>query len=167
MKIMNALDAIKQRRSIRKYTAGPVSEKDIEAMVDAGRLSASARNRQPWEFVVITNKENLKKLKNIVFQNAPFLDTCAGAIVVTGHKEKYYLIDGAAATQNILIAATALGIGTCWIAGSGKPYEQQVLEFIKAPKEQALVSIVAFGHPAETPNPPKRTLKEVIHRERF
>jgi nitroreductase len=164
---MDTLTAIKTRRSIRKYAAKPVSRKDIETMVDAGRLAASAKNRQPWEFVVITNSENLKKLKNLVLQNAPFLDTCAGAIVVTGHEEKYYLVDGSAATQNILIAATALGIGTCWIAGAGKPYEKDVLEFIEAPGKQALVSIVAFGYPDETPNPPKRPLKEVLHREKF
>lgn len=164
---MDALQAIKTRRSIRKYMDKPVRQKDVETMVDAGRLAASAKNCQPWEFIVVMDRKNLRQLKDILPQNAPFLDTCAGAIIVTGHKEKKYLIDGAAATQNILIAATALGIGTCWIAGAGKPYGEKVLEFIKAPKEQALVSIVAFGYPGELPNPPKRTLTEVLHRENF
>jgi nitroreductase len=93
----------------------------------------------------------------------------AGACILVFCKPtKYYLEDGSAATQNILIAATAYGLGSCWIAGDKKEYAEAIKEFLKVPGEYKLVSLVAMGYPkGEPPQKRKRPLEEVLHWERF
>ena len=81
---------------------------------------------------------------------------------------KYYLEDGAAATENILLAATELGLGSCWVAGDKKSYADKVLSFLGVPGGYKLISLIAIGYPeGNLPNPAKRPLSEVLHWERF
>ena len=88
-------------------------------------------------------------------------------IVVLCHETKYYLEDGAAATQNLLVAAAALGLGTCWVAGDKKPYADTVRALLGAPEGYRVVSHIAVGYAAETPAPAKRPLRDVLHWERY
>ena len=80
---------------------------------------------------------------------------------------KYFLEDGSAATQNILLAAHGLGIGSCWIAGDKKDYAPEVADILGVPAGFRLISLVALGYPAEQPQKAKRPLSEVLHWERF
>ena len=80
---------------------------------------------------------------------------------------KYYLEDGSAATTQLMLAASALGLSTCWIAGDKKPYASKVVALCGAPSEYKLVSLVALGYGAETPTPSKRPLDEVVHWDKF
>ncbi len=170
---MEFFECIKKRRSIRQYSDKPLSMEDIERIVDAGRLAATARNEQPWEFVVITDKDRLLKLGEIVSPNGALVKGAVAAIVVLCRDTKYYLEDGSAATENMLLAATALGIGSCWIAGDKKDYCQNVLEFCSVPLElpMKLVSIVALGYPGDPSafeaEKTKRRLDELLHIDRF
>ena len=159
---------IKTRRSIRKYKDKKIPQKVILDIIDCGRLAPTARNEQPWEFIVVRNKQSLEKSTSIVGKNAPFLKDADCCIVVVCKETKYYLEDGCAATENIILAAHLYGIGSCWIAGDKKEYAQEVKEFLQVPSGYKLVSLIALGYPeGELPPPPKRKLQDVIHWDRF
>ncbi len=166
---MDALEALTTRRSIRSYTSQPVDHALIETIVDAGRLATTARNVQPWQFVAVTNREMLDQLAE-TSDYADFLRAATACILVFCEAEaKYYLEDGCAAMENMLIAAHALGLGTCWIAGDKKPYIGKIAEMLGVPKKYCLVAYCALGHPKEPrPTPPsKKPLEDVLHWERF
>lgn len=164
---MEAIEALRRRRSVREYSGRKVDQKLLEQLVDAGRLAATARNEQPWEFVVVTEKEALKKLAGIT-DHGKFLAGAQAAIAVFCKDTKYYLEDGSAATQNILIAAAALGLGSCWIAGDKKPYSESIKEALGVPAEYRLISLVSLGYPAgPVPAPQKRELEQLLHWEHF
>ncbi len=164
---MNGLDLIKKRRSVRSYRLDPVARNLLEKIVDAGRLAATAINIQPWEFIVIVDPARKKVLADIT-DHGKFIKDAGACIAVTAKDTKYYLEDGSAATENILLAATELGLGSCWVAGDKKPYADKVLSFLSVPKGYKLISLIAIGYPeGDLPNPAKRPLSEVLHWERF
>jgi nitroreductase len=163
---MDAFEAMSKRRSVRKYRTGTVSREQISQIVNAGRLAPTGRNEQPWEFVIITNDATLRKIAHVC-ENGRFVSDVLACVVVLCRPTTYYIEDGSAATTQMLIAATALGLASCWIAGDKKPYAPQIVALCDAPPEYRLVSLVALGHGAESPNPTKRTLSEVVHWESF
>ena len=163
---MDAITALRTRRSIRRYKNRPVSREVLETIVDCGRLAATGRNEQPWEFVVVTDASTRGKLAELC-EFGKFLAQAPAAIVVLCRESKYYLEDGSNATQNILVAASALGLGSCWVAGDKKPYAEQVRRLVSAPDGCKLIATIAIGYPDEKPAPPKRALDEVIHWETF
>ena len=164
---MDALEALWTRRSCRQFTAKPVPRDFVEKVVDAGRLAATARNDQPWEFVVVTDAATRRDLAALA-EYGKFIADSPVCIAVLAKDTKYYLEDGSAATQNILVAAHALGLGACWVAGDKKPYAPQVVERLGGPAGMRLVALVAMGWPeGALPKPAKRSLVEVIHWEKF
>jgi nitroreductase len=164
---MDALEAIKQRRSIRQYSDKAVPRALLEQVVDAARFAATARNEQPWEFVVVTKADTLKKLAETT-DYGRFLANAKACVAVFCKDTKYYLEDGSAATQNLLVAATALGLGSCWVAGDKKPYCGAINELLFVAAEYKLISVVALGYPAgPAPKPQKRELNAVVHWEKF
>ncbi len=163
---MTPYETILSRRSIRKFTAEPVSRDLLTKLIDAARLAPTGSNDQPWEFVVITARDRLRDIAALT-DYGHFLAEAAAGIIVLCRPSKYWLEDGSAATTQLMLAATALGLGTCWIAGDRKAYAPRVAELCGAPAGLKLVSIIAVGHPAEAPHPPKRPLTEVLHWEQF
>ncbi|MCX7765803.1 MAG: nitroreductase family protein [Candidatus Sumerlaeia bacterium] len=164
---MEALETIRQRRSVRKFKSTPVAKELIEQLIDAGRLAPTARNDQPWEFIVITNSETRKQIAALT-DYGKFIAEAPVCIAIFCKPTKYYLEDGSAATENILLSATALGLGSCWVAGDKKPYCSKIAELLKVPPDYKLVSLIAVGYSATTCSaPPKRSLTEVIHWEKF
>lgn len=166
---MNAIEAIRKRRSIRDYKDKSIPKDVLCNLVDAARFAPTARNVQPWEFVVITNPETLKKLGELA-ENGRFIASGKACIVVFCSDTKYYLEDGCAATENILIAATALGIGSCWVAGDKKPYCGEVSKLLNVPAVFRLVSLVALGYPKSENRftaADKRIVNALIHWEKF
>ena len=164
---MDTLEAIRKRCSTRKFNGQPVPKKDLETLVDAGRQAPSARAVYDWEFIAATDKKALAELGKTC-DNGRFLKDAGAAILVLYRDGKYYLEDGCAATENILLAATALQIGSCWVAGDKKPYVQNVLKQFGAPEGFKLVSIIALGYPMQTASGAKRReLSEVLHWEKF
>ncbi len=164
--IMDALEVMRTRRSVRSYLDKGVSKQAIETMVDCGRLAASARNVQPWEFVVVTDPDKRRTIA-LATDHGKHIEDAPVCILVFCEDSTYYLEDGCAATQNILLAASALGLGACWIAGDKKAYTAPIRELVEIPANYKLVSLISVGYPETIPNPQKRTLKEVIHWERF
>jgi len=163
---MDAIEALRGRRSVRAYRSQPVERQLLETIVDCGRLAPSAINVQPWEFVVVTESSLLRRLAATT-DHGPFIADAGACIVVLCKDTKYYLEDGSAATVNMLVAAHALGLGTCWVAGDKKAYADTVREMVDAPPGYRLVSLIAVGHPAATPKPEKRPLSAVLHWDRF
>jgi nitroreductase len=164
---MDAILALKSRRSVRSYKADPVPAKIVEDIVDCGRLAATARNRQPWEFVVVTDASVRKQLADLI-ETGRFLANATVNIVVLCKDTKYFLEDGSAAIENILVAARAHGLGSCWVAGDKKPYAETVGQMLNVTAGFKLIGIVALGYAAEQPPlPPKRPLADVLHWEKF
>ena len=161
---MDAIQAIKERHSVRKYQDWPIERATLENLVDCARLAATAINIQPWEFVVVTERAKLSALAALT-DYGRFITGAAACVVIICSDTKYYLEDGSAATQNLLVAATAMGLGSCWVAGDKKAYAGKILELIGAPADFKLVSIVALGYPAEDSRKNKRPLSEVLHWE--
>jgi nitroreductase len=163
---MQPIELLKTRRSIRAYTPQAVPREIIEDIIDCGRLAPTARNEQPWEFVVVTDKA----LRSRIAQAADYGRFIADApvcVAVLSRQTKYYLEDGSAATLNILLAAHAHGLGACWVAGDKKPYAARVVQMVGAPEDYRLISLVSIGYPAEKPETRKRPLREMLHWERF
>lgn len=166
---MDAIEALKTRRSIREYKDKPIPKDLLERIVDAARFAPTARNIQPWEFVVVTKQETLKKLAALA-ENGRFIADAQACIAVFCADTKYYLEDGCAATANILLSATALGIGSCWVAGDKKPYAHEVSSLLDVPESLKLVSLIALGYPESEGSfrvIDKRKLDEVIHWDKF
>jgi nitroreductase len=165
---MELNDAIKKRRSIRQFSDKPIPKEALEKLADAGRFAATARNIQPWEFILITEIATLRKLGEMA-ENGRFLGQSKACIAVFCAETKYYLEDGCAATQNILLAATESGIGSCWVAGDKKPYCQEVSRVLNVPDKFKLVSLIALGYPEGEgfKIADKRPLRDLIHWDKF
>lgn len=126
---MDAMEALVTRRSCRQFSSREVGRDLIEKIVDAGRLAATARNVQPWEFVVVVDAAARRELAGMT-DTGRFIADAPVCIAVLTKETKYYLEDGSAATQNLLVAAHALGLGSCWVAGDKKPYASKAAAFL-------------------------------------
>jgi len=154
---MEVFEAIYKRRSIRKYLDKDVPNDIILKIIDAGRWAPSSKNRQPWEFIIVKDKEKIRRTAKVKGQNwiqgAPIL-----IFIVVDPKlsPTMYMVDGALASQNMALAAVELGLGTCWI----NIYEKKELkEMLRIPNEKVLLGALALGYPAE--NPSSRERKQV------
>ncbi|MCB4756276.1 MAG: nitroreductase family protein [Elusimicrobia bacterium] len=164
---MDALTALSTRQSSRSFGDRDVPREIIQKIIEAGRLAATARNDQPWEFIVVTNKEMLRQIARMT-SNGKFIEKAPVCVAVFCKETKYYLEDGSAATQNMLVAATALGVHSCWVAGDKKPYCAEVARLLKMPEGYKLVSLTPFGYEDQpTKRPEKRSLSSVLHWECF
>ena len=161
---MDAIEAIRKRRSVRDYTGDPIPREDLETIVDAGRMAATGYNAQPWDFIVVTNRGMINRLKVA----SPWMEK-AGAIIalVLDPLPRFWLEDGSAAVENMLIAATALGYGSCWLEGYTLPLETEFKTLLNVPDEKRLLTLVPIGVPVEWPTQEKKPLQEVIHWERY
>jgi nitroreductase len=163
---MDTIEMLKTRRSVRVYKREPVPRGIIEDIVDCGRLAATAVNIQPWEFVVVTDREARRRIAKITDYGG-FIADAPVCVVVPCRDTKYYLEDGSAATENILLAARAHGLGSCWVAGDKKPYAAEICRLLGAPPGYKLISLIPMGYPAESPTKSKRPLSDVLHWEKY
>jgi nitroreductase len=164
---MDVFEAIAARKSVRSYRPDPVPKEVVERIVDAGRQAPSGNNIQPWEFVVVTDAGMRQQLAQICTAGR-FIAQAPVCIVVFCRATKYYLEDGSAAIENMLLAATALGLGSCWVAGDKKPYARRIAHMLNVPEEMKLIALISLGYPDDPkPRKPKRPLQEVLHWESF
>jgi len=173
---MDVFEAIKNRRSVRRYLSDPISDADLKRILDAARWAPSAGNRQPWEFVVVKDLERKRAIAKAAL-NQMFIAEAPVVLVVGANIERsasrygsrgatlYCIQDTAAAIMNLMLAAHALGYGTCWI---GAFDERKVAEIIGFPEHIRPVAIIPIGRPAERPSPPPRfALEEIVHIEKY
>lgn len=173
---MDVFEAIKSRRSVRTFTREDVSAEVVERLIDAARWAPSAGNIQPWEFIVV-RKPEIKRQLSIAALHQTFIEEAPVVIVVCANQLRsgrgygargvhlYCLQDTAAATQNLLLAATALGLATCWV---GAFREEETKKALNLPEGVRPVAIIPVGHPAEKPRlRSRRPLNEIIHYETY
>jgi nitroreductase len=162
--LMDTLEAIRARRSVRKYTGERIPRADLEIIIDAGRLAPTGNNKQPWDFIVVTEDDMIQKLKIASL----WMDK-AGAIiaVVMDPSSRWWVEDASAAVENILLASTALGYGSCWLEGYTLPREEEFKLLLGIPQTKRLITLVPIGVPAESPVVDKKSLNEVLHWERY
>jgi len=145
------------RRSIRKYTSKLVNQKDIRTMLEAAMAAPSASNRKPWHFIVVTNRKMLDNLAR-VHPYGKMLFEAPLSIVVCGDKTtspRYWVQDCSAATENLLLAAAALGLGAVWLGVH--PKENWLLgpirKVLNIPETSVPLNLISIGHPAEEKEP--------------
>jgi nitroreductase len=164
---MTRTEFIKHRRSVRKFLPGPVEERIIRDILDCARLATTANNQQPWLFGAVTDPALLGAIADLTEFGKFIRGAPVCFAVFCRADQKYYLEDGCAATQNILLAATAHGLGSCWVAGDKKAYGADVAKLLGVPAGYTLVALAPAGVPAETPTPRKKDLSEVAFRDTF
>jgi len=161
---MDALEAIRKRRSIRRYTNDAIPKADLESIVDAGRLAATGNNRQPWDFVIVTDRGMIAEFK---IAGAWIEKAGAVIVVVMDPLSRWWVEDGAAAIENMLLASTALGYGACWVEGDALPREEQFKTLLGVPSAKRVMALIPIGVAAETPAPGKKALEQVLHWEKY
>jgi nitroreductase len=142
-----AAGQIQKRHSVRAYSRNEVPKKKVERILEAGRLAPSAGNIQPWHFIVVTDVHKRKKLSKGRF--AKFLVEAPIVLVGCGDKKaspNWYVVDTTIAMQNIVLAATSEGLGTCWV---GSFNENQVKELLKIPERFRVIALLALGYQRE------------------
>jgi len=161
---MDALEAIRKRRTVRNFTGEPIPRADLETIVDAGRLAATGSNKQPWDFVVVTDRDMIDQFK---VSGAWIASAAAVIVVVMDPSSRWWVEDGAAAIENMLLAGTALGYGTCWVEGDALPREQEFKALLGVPAAKRVMALIPVGVPAETPTREKKPLEQVLHWEKY
>jgi len=161
---MDTIETIRKRRSIRQFSDYAVPKEDLETIVDAGRLAPTGNNRQPWDFVVVTDRSMIERFK---VSGAWIEKASAVIVVVMDPVSSWWVEDGAAAIENMLLASTALGYGACWVEGDVLPREALFKTLLDIPTEKRVMALMPIGVAAEIPTPKKKTLKKVLHWERY
>ncbi|MCB4756964.1 MAG: nitroreductase family protein [Elusimicrobia bacterium] len=164
---LQAVSIIKSRRCVRSFLPKPVPKEIVEDIIDCARFAPTANNEQPWEFIVVTKAETRKKIADATGNNGRFITEVPVCVVTFCKETKYFLEDGAAASQNILLAAWAHGIRSCWVAGDKKPYADTVRQILGLPIGYKLVSLIPLGYSSEIPHIKKRNLKDLLHWEQY
>ena len=169
---MDALEVIFNRRSIRHYKSAVIGNDTLEVLLKAGMYAPSAVNKQPWHFIVFRNREIMERIMAF-HPNAAMLKQADAAILVCWdehlqHDAGYGPVDCAAATQNILLAAYNLGIGSVWVGLYPRvPRMESVHVLFELPFHIKPFAIISLGYPAEKKPPPERFNKERIHYEKW
>jgi nitroreductase len=154
------------RRSIRKYTEEPVSEQTIEVLLKAAMAAPSASNRKPWQFIVVTERETLDALAEahrhgkMLFE-APLCISVCGDLT---EMERFWVQDCSAATENLLLAVTALGLGAVWLGVYPRDERVAAVRRILAlPDHITPLNLVSIGHPAEDEEPRTQYNEARVH----
>lgn len=165
---MDVLEAIRTRRSIRKYDQSrDVEPEKLLACLEAARWAPSASNRQPWHFIVVRNKERREALAKL-HPHGRFMAESPVVLVVLGDPQKhpkYFKCDPPIATQNFLLAAHAQGLGTCWMGVIDASFEGEMKQLLGVPEGLRIICTVSVGYPAEKPEKTRQPLEELVSYE--
>jgi nitroreductase len=172
---METWDAIRARRNVRQYTDRPIPRADLERVLEAGRRAPSASNWQPWNFVVVTEREHLVELAKAWPRGGTHIARSAATIAIVAatpedeRKGELLQYDVGQATANMMMAAVDLGIGSGHSAVADQDQAQRVLGF---PPGYVAAYMIGFGYPADRPlrpivNPERRSFDEVVHWDRW
>lgn len=154
---MSVLEIIKSRKSIRKYSSKEIEYEKLAAILEAGRLAPSWKNKQCWKFILVKNKEKIHQLAlkagfiskaNFFIKDAPVVIAVCANPKDSGfmNGQHYYLVDSAIAFQQMMLAAWEMGIGSCWL---GAFNEKNVKKILQIPENIKVVALSPFGYPAE------------------
>lgn len=167
---MELKEALLKRRSVRKFTDQAVPEAYIDEMMHAAMSGPSACNRRPWEFYAVTNEEVLEKLRGATHftkMHSPLAVVVCGSLkrALPLKMAEYWIQDCSAATENILLSATSLGLGAVWCGVyPQKGGEKKVREILGLSEKQVPLNIIFIGYPAENPEPRDQYEEKLVHR---
>jgi nitroreductase len=167
------IDMIYKRRSIRKFTDKPVNQETLEELLKAAMAAPTAMNAQPWEFIVVTDPEILKKFRSALMfakQNYTAVICVCGSQRVQKNRagNRFWQQDCSAATENILLAATALGLGSVWIGVHPvRPIEFQVKTILNIPDDVTPLNLIGLGYPAEMKDPRTQYDETKVHWQKY
>lgn len=169
---MDALEAIMTRRSIRKYTDEPVTDEEVQTLLKAAMAAPSAANKQPWHFVVVRDRALREAFTKFHPHSAMLPDAALGILVCGDTKLElptgYWVQDCSAATQNLLLAAHALGLGAVWLGIT--PRDDRVAEtkaLFGLPDHVIPLGMIAIGRPAEEKEPADRFQPDRVHYDKW
>ncbi len=180
--VVDFFKIIKRRRSIHSFTAGGVTDKEIQILLESARWAPTAGNKQPWRFVVVRRPEIIAKLvesaeigysMNFVRKAPVVVVVCADLGIYKKKSKRWQTLgpalfcvqDTAAAIENLLLTACALGLGACWV---GAFYEDRVRDTLRLPKGMKPIALIPVGHTkSKAKPPPKKSLKEIVQYETY
>lgn len=163
---MDVFEAVRTILAVRRYQDGPVPEDTLRRILEAGRLTGSAMNRQPWHFIVVQDRETLRRLGALA-QSGPYVAQAPLAIVVAVEKTGFAVSDASRAVQSMLLTAWADGVGSNWVGFGGL---EEVKALLKIPAKLDVLAILPFGYPVGVVGRGKKQRKSlgaVAHRERY
>ena len=169
---MQTWEAIESRRNVRSFADRPIPTEDLDRILEAGRRSPSSQNWQPWDFILVTDREHLRALAK-VWRGAGHVADAAATIVVIGpaadNEFRRAQFDLGQATMAMTLAATDLGIGSCHAGVADLPLARELLGF---PGDRDWAFLISLGYPADRPlvpikNPKRRPFSQVVHRGRW
>lgn len=168
---MDVMDAIRGRRSIRRYNDQPIEAEKLATVLEAARLAPSATNAQEWRFIAVLDKEKLRNLMEAAYDQK-FVGEAPAAIVACGTKSRIMACNQPTDTVDVSIAMSFMvleayeqGLGTCWL---GRFSEEKVKHILEIPDDVRVIAMTPIGYPDEEPSPrPRKSLNEVISFEKF
>lgn len=164
---MDAITAIKSRTSVRKYEQRPVPREILEDIADCGRLAPTGRNEQAWVFVFVTEQELRTKIAELA-RYGRFIADAAACVCVFCRKDALCEVeDASAATENMMIAAVAHGLGTCWVNSHRKSHSAAIEQLLGCPEGYELVTMFSLGYSADDSRRAKKALPEILRWETF
>lgn len=172
---MTVFEAIEARRSIRAYETTPVTEEQLVRFLEAARLAPSWKDKQCWRILVVTDRDTILGLAPLlrnnpgeeVYKTAPCFVLFFADPALSGLRDEkpYYMTDIGIAMENAVLAATDMGLGTCWV---GAFTEAPIREYLGVPENFRLVALTPLGVPAENPAPrPRMALNEIVCHNRW
>jgi nitroreductase len=162
---MEFMDVVKTRRSIRRYKSEPVPDDVLNQILETARIAPSAGHRQPWHFIIVKDVPTKKQLGVSQWAaEAPLI--LVGCVDTALRSPPLCYVDLAIAFENIVLAATNFGLGTCWIGRLGR--DETLKEVLSIPDHVTVVAVTPLGYPDEAPDPKTRkSLSEIIHYDAF
>jgi nitroreductase len=163
---MDTLEAIRTVLAVRSFKDKPIPASIVRDIVEAGRLTASSQNGQPWHFIVVQDKETLQKLGQLA-PTGRYIAQAPLAIVVAMDQSRFAVSDGSRAIQDMILAAWSQGVGSNWVGFNNLP---QVNPLLGIPQDVSILAIVAFGYPTGQIGKGKKKrkpLSEVAYSERW
>jgi nitroreductase len=164
------INPILARRSIRKYTSKPVSEEDVKNLLEAAMAAPSASNRKPWHFIIIREKEMLNALGNLHPYGKMLFETSV-CICICGDRsisEMFWVQDCSAASENLLLAATFLGLGAVWLGVHPREERSEsIRNLLNLPENIVPLNMISIGHPAVEKKPRTQFDGTRVHKEKW
>ena len=163
---MEVFETVRTVLAVRKYKDTPVPPDIVRRIVEAGRLSGSSMNGQPWHFIVIENRDTLRRLGEMA-RTGSYIVQAPLAIVVAIDKTTFSISDASRAIQSMILTAWSQGIGSNWVGFLGM---DEVKSLLNIPADLDVLAIIPFGYPAQAIGKGKKNrkpLSEVANRERF
>jgi len=171
------LEAIKNRRTVYRFESTNIEDDKIEAILEAGRWAPSWINKQPWNFIVVRDAKTRQELSEVIpttftqgLKEAPL---CIVVTVDTEEDPYHYVEGGAAAAQNMALAAYSLGVNSSWIGvldlkNQRNSAEAKIKKILDVPKESRIIAILPMGHAKdELPKKDRKSLKQIVYKEKF